>query len=178
VKWGFAQARRAICLGVMAMMLCSACGYSTANKSSRLPTTMHTLAIPSFINQTTTYRIETLLTEAVVHEFNTRTKYRVISDATDADAVLTGTVVSAQTSPLTYDSTTGRASSALVTVTMKVRLTDKKNRVLYENLNYLYREQYQISPEVSSFFQEERPALDRLSVDFARQLVSNVLEAY
>ena len=61
---------------------------------------------------------------------------------------------------------------------MKVRLTDKNNRVLYENQNYLYREQYQISPEVTSFFQEEGPALDRLSRDFARQLVSNVLEAY
>jgi hypothetical protein len=59
-----------------------------------------------------------------------------------------------------------------------VRLTDKKNRVLFENLNYLYREQYQISPEVSSFFQEEGPALERISRDFARQLVSNVLEAY
>jgi len=178
VKLGFMQARRAVVFGVLAMMLCSACGYSTANKTSRLPTTVHTLAIPAFINQTPTYRIETLLTGAVVREFNTRTNYRVISDATEADAILTGTVLSTQTSPLTYDSASGRASSALVTVTMKVRLTDKNNRVLFENLNYLYREQYQISPEVSSFFQEEGPALERISRDFARQLVSNVLEAY
>jgi outer membrane lipopolysaccharide assembly protein LptE/RlpB len=178
VRFGFVQARRAVAFGVLATMLCGACGYSTANKSSRLPTDLHTLAVPVFTNQTQTYRVEALLTGAVVREFNTRTNYRVVSNATDADAVLVGTVISTQTSPLTYDSASGRASSALVTVTMKVRLTDKNNRVLYENQNYLYREQYQISPEVTSFFQEEGPALDRLSRDFARQLVSNVLEAY
>jgi outer membrane lipopolysaccharide assembly protein LptE/RlpB len=163
----------------MAMISFGACGYSTSNKSaSRLPTTLHTLAVPAFTNQTQTYRIETMLTGAVVREFNTRTNYRVTSDANDADAILKGVVISAQTSPLTYDSASGRASSALVTVTMKVQLIDRNNRVLYENQNYLYREQYQISPEVTSFFQEENPALDRLSRDFARQLVSNVLEAY
>jgi outer membrane lipopolysaccharide assembly protein LptE/RlpB len=178
VRFGLGRARRALVLGAMAVMLSSGCGYSTANKSSRLPTNLHTIAVPAFINQTPTYRIEALLTGAVVREFNTRTNYRVITDAKDADATLTGVVLSVQTSPLTYDSASGRASSALVTVTMKVMLTDRSNRVLFENQNYLYREQYQISPEITSFFQEESPALDRLSRDFARQLVSNVLEAY
>jgi outer membrane lipopolysaccharide assembly protein LptE/RlpB len=179
VELGFAKGRRAIVCAGIAVLLSGGCGYSTANnKSSRLPTTLHVLAVPAFTNQTQTYRIEAMLTGAVVREFNTRTNYRVVSNATDADAVLKGVVISAQTSPLTYDSASGRASSALVTVTMKVTLTDRNNRVLFENQNYLYREQYQISPEVSSFFQEENPALDRLSRDFARQLVSNVLEAY
>ncbi len=173
-----AKARLAVVFAVLAATLSAGCGYSTANKSTRLPTNLHTIAVPAFINQTPTYRIEAVLTNAVVREFNTRTNYRVITDATDADATLSGTVLSVQTSPLTYDSASGRASSALVTVTMKVRLTDRQNRVLFENQNYLYREQYQISPEITSFFQEESPALDRLSRDFARQLVSNVLEAY
>ena len=51
-------------------------------------------------------------------------------------------------------------------------------KVLWQNQNYTFREQYQISREVSSFFEESDPALERLSLDFARTLVSNVLEAY
>jgi hypothetical protein len=50
--------------------------------------------------------------------------------------------------------------------------------VLFENPNYSFREQYQISSEITSFFEEESPAVDRLSQDFARTLVSNVLEAF
>ncbi len=154
------------------------CGYHTAGKGSQIPTEVRTIAIPAFVNQTQTYRIETTLTEAVVREFNTRTKYRIVSNPADADAVLSGTVLSTQLAPLTYDSNTGRASSGLVTVTMKVNLKTKDGRVLYDNANYLFREQYQVSGQVSSFFEEESPAMDRLSRDFARTLVSNVLEMY
>ena len=172
------RVRPLVLVAVVALLFASSCGYHTAGKASQLPTTVHTLAVPAFVNQTQTYRIENVLTSAVVREFNTRTKYRVVSDPKEADAILRGVVVSAVTAPLTYDTTTGRASSALVTVTMKVTLLDKNSRVLYENQNYLFREQYQISREISSFFEEESPAIDRMSRDFARQLVSNVLEAY
>ena len=156
----------------------SGCGYHAAGKAVRIPPYVKTLAVPAFVNQTQTYRIEAILTEAVVREFNTRTRYRIVSDPKDADAVLRGWVTGTQLAPLTYDSNTGRASSALVTVNMRVVLTDRNGKILYENSNYTYREQYQVSRELSSFFEEQGPAMQRLSTDFARTLVSNVLEMY
>jgi hypothetical protein len=135
------------------------------------------LAIPSFLNQTHTYHLETGLTGAVIREFNTRTRYRVIQSG-DADATLQGTVVSAQVAPVAYDSVTGRASTGLVTIVIKVTLTARDGRVLYSNPNYTFRDQYQISNEVASFFEEQGPALDRLQRDFSRTLVSNILEAF
>jgi outer membrane lipopolysaccharide assembly protein LptE/RlpB len=165
-------------MALVAAALLTACGYHTAGKAALIPPDVRTIAIPSFVNQTQTYRIETILTEAVVREFNTRTKYRIVSDPADADAVLRGAVLSTQLAPVTYDSNTGRASSALVTVTMKVTLFGKDGRVLYQNSDFTFREQYQVSRELSSFFEEEEPAVDRLTRDFARTLVSNVLEMY
>ena len=41
-----------------------------------------------------------------------------------------------------------------------------------------FREQYQVSQELSSFFEEDSPAFQRLSHEFARTLVSNILEAF
>jgi len=92
--------------------------------------------------------------------------------------VLHGTVISTYTTPLTYDSKTGRAASVLVIVGMKITLSDKQGRVLYQNPAYTFREQYQVSQELSSFFEEDSPAFQRLSREFARTLVSNVLEAF
>ena len=109
----------------------------------------------------------------------TRTHYHIVNQANDAaDATLHGTVTSTYTSPLTYDSQTGRAASVLVVVGMKVSLTDKQGKILYENPSYLFREQYQVSRELSSFFEEDSPALQRLSNEFARTLVSNILEGF
>jgi Lipopolysaccharide-assembly len=115
----------------------------------------------------------------VVREFIGRTHYQIANDAgRSADAVLKGTVISAQAAPLTYDAQTGRISSAVVTVSMKVSLADHAGHILFENPNYTFRQQYQVSREVTSFFEEETPALQRMSQDFARTLVGDILEAF
>ncbi len=172
--------RKALLFCVLALALvATSCGYKTSGKAVRLPSDLHTISIPAFVNQTQTYRIEQVLTGAVVREFAARTNYRVLNQVSpDADATLKGTVVSAELAPVTYDSRTGRASSGLVTVSMRVSLVDRKGKVLWENQNYQFREQYQISREISSFFEEDTAAVDRLSRDFARTLVSNILEAW
>lgn len=132
-----------------------------------------------FVNQTHAYRLEQILTGAVVRELRTRTKYEILPQAaSDADATLRGTVTNIGTSPVTYDAQTGRASSILVTVNMKVDLVDRQGALLYSNPSYIFRDQYQISRDVASFFEEDTPALERMARDFARTVVSNVLEAY
>src|SRR2546429_8989744 len=80
--------------------------------------------------------------------------------------------------PATYDSQTGRAASVLVAVTVKVSLTDRHGKVLYDNPSYAFRDQYQVSRELSSFFEEGSPAWERLCREFARSLVSNLLEGF
>ncbi|HUS19116.1 MAG TPA: LPS assembly lipoprotein LptE [Terriglobales bacterium] len=171
--------RPLLVLIALTAMLFTSCGYHTAGKAVRIPVSVQTISVPIFVNQTQTYRIEQTMTAAVVREFLSRTKYRVLNEENStADATLHGTIVTTQLAPLTYDSQTGRASSALVTVNLKIVLTDKNGKVLYDNPNYVFREQYQVSREVSSFFEEESPAVERLSRDMARTLVADILENY
>jgi outer membrane lipopolysaccharide assembly protein LptE/RlpB len=155
------------------------CGYHTAGHAVQIPENVKTIAVPAFKNETTTYRIEQMLTASVVREFTTRTHYRILNDSNDdADATLTGTVLSTSASPLAYDTATGRAASVLVVVSVKVSLTDRHGNVLYQNPAYLFREQYELSQDLNSFFEEDSPAFRRLSQDFARTLVSNILEGF
>jgi outer membrane lipopolysaccharide assembly protein LptE/RlpB len=173
---GLRQLWRIAVIGLL--LLLASCGYHTVGASSHLPPDVKILAVPSFKNQTHTYHVETGLTNAVIREFNTRTRYRVVQSEAQADAILQGTVVSAEVAPVAYDSVTGRASTGLVTIIIRVTLTARDGRVLYSNPNYVFRDQYQISNELASFFEEQGPALDRLSRDFSRTLVSNILEAF
>jgi outer membrane lipopolysaccharide assembly protein LptE/RlpB len=155
------------------------CGYHTAGHAVQLPENVKTISIPPFKNETPTYRIEQMLTSSIVREFTTRTHYRILNDPSEeADATLRGTVLSTAASPLTYDTATGQAASILVVVSLKVTLTDRNGKVLYQNPAYLFREQYEVSQDLSSFFEEDSPAFRRLSQDFARTLVSNILEGF
>jgi outer membrane lipopolysaccharide assembly protein LptE/RlpB len=162
-----------------ALLLASSCGYHTAGHSVQLPDSVKTIAVPSFKNETNTYHIEQMLTASVVREFTTRTHYHLLNDASDAaDATLRATVLSTSASPLTYNTSTGQAASVLIVVSMRVALTDRQGKVLYQNPSYLFREQYEVSQDLNSFFEEDSPAFRRLSQDFARTLVSNILEGF
>jgi outer membrane lipopolysaccharide assembly protein LptE/RlpB len=165
---------------IVFVLFVAGCGYRTGgNAAAEIPRNVHTIAIPGFVSRSPTFRVEQQLTDAVVREFNARTQYHVVHQSSaDADAVLKGTVLSATSNPLAYDSQTGRAASALVTVNIQVTLTDRGGKVLFQNPNYVFRDQYELSRDLNSFFQEDSPAMDRLSRDFARTLVANILEAY
>jgi glucose-6-phosphate 1-dehydrogenase len=155
------------------------CGYHTSGHAVRLPDNIHTIYVPMFDNATQSFRVEQTMTAAVVQELRSRTSYRIVTtnDGT-ADATLKGLVNYTANTPLTYDSVTGRISSSLVTVGMKVSLVSKSGKTLWDNPNYTYREQYQVSRDVSSFFDESNPAFLRIAHEFAKSLVSNILEAY
>jgi outer membrane lipopolysaccharide assembly protein LptE/RlpB len=170
---------RGVALAVLLTAFGLGCGYHTAGHAVTIPDNVRTIAIPAFVNQTQTFKIEQTLTAAVVREFVARTHYHVINQMNDdADAALHGTVVSTYTTPLTYDSQTGRAASVLVVISMKVSLLDKQGKILYQNPAYLFREQYEVPRDLNSFFQEDSPAFQRLSRDFAQTLVSNILEGF
>jgi outer membrane lipopolysaccharide assembly protein LptE/RlpB len=170
---------RHMTLALLLSVFSAGCGYRTAGHAVTLPDNVRTIAIPAFVNQTQTFKIEQMLTAAVVREFVTRTHYHVINQVNDdADAMLHGTVLATYTTPLTYDSRTGRAASVLIVISMKVSLLDKQGKVLYQNPSYLFREQYEVPRDVNSFFEEDTPAFQRLSRDFAETLVSNILEGF
>ena len=80
--------------------------------------------------------------------------------------------------PLTYDSTSGETSSYLVTITVKVVLTARDGRVLYQNDALSYREQYQSTQDLTGFMREDPAAVNRLARGFAHAIVDDMLESF
>ncbi len=161
------------------LLSATSCGYHTSAHGVRLPADMHTIYVPAFGNLTHTYRIEEVLTAAVVRELRSRTNYRIVTtNDGSADATLNGTVLSANIAALTYNSQTGGIDSSMVFVGIKVSLVTRRGKVLWDNPNLLYREVYQVASSGQTFFNEESPALDRMAASFSQTLVSDMLEAY
>ena len=155
------------------------CGYHTLGSATHIPANVHTIAVPVFATHAQAYHTEMALTQAVVRELNTRTRYRILTaDSPSADALLSGTVLTQTSVPLTYDSTTGETSSYLITMTVKVVLTAHDGRVLYQNDALSYREQYQSTQDLTGFIREDPAAVDRLARDFAQALVGDMLESF
>jgi hypothetical protein len=156
-----------------------ACGYHVAGRGDRLPPDIKTLAVPIFTNETPRFRIEQRVSAAITRELIERSRFRVTPDPARADAVLRGTIKEVRTGVVAFDLSTGRATTLQIQVLAHVDLVDQHTKkVLFSNHNYVFREQYQISQTASALFEEQYPALDRLSRDLARTLVTEILENF
>src|ERR1700676_5122578 len=129
-----------LCLCVVAALLLSACGYHVSGTASQMLPGLKVIAVPAIKNDTQRYRIEQRMTEAVVHEFIARTKYRIVSSEDSADAVLHGEITSFEAIPVVFDTTafvdtsirivpaitvpTPRATTTPTSVHMKVLLEE------------------------------------------------------
>ena len=172
---------------LLASAVLSGCGYHVAGRSDALPKTIHVIAVPAIENRTTSYRIEQRLTAATIHEFLVRTNYKAVSAPESGDAVLRGKVLTLEAVPLIFVSTPAtattpaitRATTMLVTMKCEVTLTEATTqKVLYHSDNFVFRNEYEISSDVKSFFEEQDPALDRMAQDFAKRLVAAVTENF
>ena len=165
----------------------SGCGYRVAGRAEALPKTIRVIAVPAIENKTSSYRIEQRLTAATIHEILVHTNYKAVSMPESGDAVLRGKVLTLEAVPLLFVSTpaaaatpaTTRATTMLVTIKCDVTLTETSTeKVLYHSDNFVFRNEYEISSDVKSFFEEQDPALDRMAQDFAKRLVAALTENF
>jgi hypothetical protein len=164
---------------LLSAVVLSSCGYRVGGQADLLPEHVRTIAIPAFGNVTTRYKLTERLPGALTREFITRTRYRIVADPNDADAVLAGSVVNYMSAPTIFDQATGRAAGIQVSVFLNLTLTDRKTgNVLYQRNNFEARQRYEVSIEQREYFDESDVALDRLSREVARLVVSTVLEAF
>jgi hypothetical protein len=154
----------------------TSCGYHVAGTTDVLPKNVKTIAVPAFGNITTRYKISDLLAAAITREFISRTRYQVVSDPGQADAVLSGSVVNFISYPTIFDSKTGRAAGVQAIVMMQLSLRDRAtNAVLFDRPHMEFRQNYEISVDPQAYFDESEVGMDRLSRDVARSVVSAVL---
>jgi hypothetical protein len=179
-------ARLSSTLGALCALcaLCAACGYALAGHGSSLPSYIKTIGIPAFANSTTVFNVETVLTNKVRREFIGRGKFKILPQAADVDAVLTGTITAISVVPISFATGTTLASRYTITMSANIELRDtKSNEVLWQNPSLVFRQEYEATSganaaDPAAFFGHETNALDRLCDEFARAIVSAILEAF
>ena len=182
-----------VCMALI--VLAGGCGYHIAGHGpDALPKSIHVIAVPIMENKTNTFKIEQRLTDATIHEFLAKTRYKIVSDPNGGDAVLTGKVLSLEILPLLFQTptattTTEQATAMMVTMKCEVTLTERDtDKVLYHMDNFVFRNEYQLATagqtsnesrgNIEEIFQENEPAFDRMAQDFASRLVAAVTENY
>jgi outer membrane lipopolysaccharide assembly protein LptE/RlpB len=167
---------RRLAAGLLLALVCaSGCGYRLANRNLGAGEG-RTIAVPTFTNKTTTYRIEQRVTEAVRQELIRRTRFRVVPD-TGGDIILSGEVLNYAAVPVIFNQQ-GRGSAYTMLVDLQVRLTDTKTgKIIFQNDRWTFREIFELSQSSAEFMPEDTAALDRLARRFASSLVASMMHS-
>jgi len=184
--WLFSrEPSRAFAAAVVAAALASSsCGYALAGSGSFLPASIRIIGIPLFTNTTSYPDIAEILTAQVRTEFIGRGRYRIVPESAGVDALLTGQVTSIVITPVAFTQEQQQASRYLITVRANIELLDvQKDVVLWSDRSLAFREEYDSTSDVdttdpSAFFGQEAGAVQRVSAEFARAIVSSILEAF
>jgi outer membrane lipopolysaccharide assembly protein LptE/RlpB len=163
---------------LLAVLSLSGCGYHVAGTTNLLPKEIHTIAVTPWNNASNQYKLSGFTTEAVSRELLSRTRYNVIADPGKADAVLSGSIVNIFSNATVSDPATGRGTGAQIIVQVQVRLVAKDGKILYDRPNLEFRERYEISTDPRQYLDESQAALQRLSRDIARTVISGILENF
>jgi Lipopolysaccharide-assembly len=173
-----------VVLLLLAGVASSDCGYALAGRGSFLPADIDIVGIPLLENNSTFFQVEQVLTEKIRTEFIGRGKYRVIPDATGADAVLSGQITGISVEPVGFTDQQ-LASRYLFRLSMRVEFIDQRtSMVLWSNDALTFREEYDLTSrgntalEGASFLDQERGSFDRIASDVARTVVTAILEAF
>ncbi len=163
------------------VLICSACGYRVRSSVGRMPSGIQSLGIPTFRNLTSQYKIEQLISSAVLKEFSLRTRIPVSSSNSGVDSLLLGEIRSVSSIPVTFGTETIGSqtfgSAFMVTVQISVKLIRQKDStIIWQNQDFTFRDRYVLNANVRDFFSEENPALERLARDFAASLASTLLD--
>lgn len=172
-----------VLLLVLSVFAGSGCGYSLAGRGSFLPASIRTIGVPTFENHTNIFNLETQVTEKVRSEFIGRGRYQIVPEDTNVDAVLTGIVSAVEVQAASFTDQQ-LASAFIVTLRASVTLRDlSADAVLWENPRLVFRQEYQAQTgtnvfDAAAIFGQDAPAYERITTDFARSVVSAILEAF
>jgi len=174
---------KALRVSTFGLMLFFVSGFAECYKpvtKNQMPDRIKTVAVPAFQleSQALRYKIGSRFTDAVMRELVHRGRgLRVQGDREGADAVIEGVIRGFNFGGVLLDDK-GRARIFEVTITAAVTVRDQtENRVLYDNQNFQFRGEYEFASDPRSFFNEEDPAILRMSRSFAESIVSTLINA-
>jgi hypothetical protein len=155
------------------------CGYALTSKGSNLPAHVKTIGVPPFNNQTTRPELGERITENIIAALVARGRYKVTSETRGVDAVLSGTVLSWTSKSVVLSEESDEPEQVTVTLEASVVFDDRVlQRVTWREDRYRFSSDYDVIGDPDAYFDTELGAVEEVAEDFARAVVSAILQGF
>ncbi|MBK5254809.1 MAG: LptE family protein [Vicinamibacteria bacterium] len=166
---------------ILALLVLVGCGYGLVGRGGGIDPSIKKIGVPLFKDSTGRTSLDRKITEKVTEELLKRGKIDVLPTIEGVDAIVDGEILSYLVQPVGFSgggvSTT--ASRYSITLTARVKYYKPgEAQPIWENNAFVFRDEYDLGSDPSTFFDREDQGVDRLAQAFARGLVAAMLEAF
>jgi outer membrane lipopolysaccharide assembly protein LptE/RlpB len=167
--------KKAFALLLLAFLLEGCAGYHLGPATPGYLKNVHSIAIPTFSNSTLTPRIEVLVTNTVIKQFQQDGTFRIVN-ADAADATLKAEIVGVSRSPARSVRGNVLATTEFnFTLTVKYTLLGRDQKTLGSPGGVSGSTSFFVGTDVAT---DERQALPLAAEELARHLVSQLSEGW
>lgn len=167
--------RNSLAAAVVAVLLSGCAGYHLGSVKPYSMREIHSIAVPTFKNNTLVPRAEVLITDTVIKEIQRDGTYRIASGDEDADATLKGEVFRVGRTPARSVRGNVLATTEFnLTLIVRYKLIDKQNNQLAGG-DAGGTTSFFVSSDVST---DERQALPLAAESLAKNLTSQLSEGW
>jgi hypothetical protein len=158
------------------------CGYGLVGHGVTVDPSIRTIGVPQFKDATGKPGLSQRVTQKVVEELLKRGRFKVVSQATEVDAVVEGELTGYNVVPVGFgDIGGGTTGSKRYGISLSARVVYTKTgqkEPLWSSDAFSERDDYDVGDDPQAFLDREEQAQERLIAAFARKLVSEMLEAF
>ncbi|MCX5848826.1 MAG: LPS assembly lipoprotein LptE [Deltaproteobacteria bacterium] len=155
-----------------------ACGYSFAPQGEHVDNRIQKVYVQSFENKTAQAGIENYVRTAFINQFIQNSRFKVIQNAEDADAIVKGKVVNLNISPLSYR---GNALAAEERAAILLELTFQENesgKIIWSSKNITGTVDYTLSDDINLLPAARKNAFVKLANDTAEKAFNLMMSGF
>lgn len=158
------------------------CGYALEGRGITTDPSVKRIGVPLFRDQTGRVDLDARVTEQVIGELLKRGRFTVVKEPTGVDAVVIGEILAFDVVPINFTASGDVTEATRYAITLTAKVTYRKvgqTEPIWENSRFSFRDEYDLDDSNSqNFFDQEELSVERLAEQFARSLVSTMLEAF
>jgi hypothetical protein len=164
-----------ICL-FFAMIL--SCGYGLAPKGDYIDKRIQNIYVESFDNKTSQASVENYVRTAFIDQILLNSRFKTVASVEAADAIIKGSVININTSPLSYNANTLVAEER-TTVIVEINFREKESgKTIWSSKNVTGTVDYKMENNINLFPAARKNALIKLSNDMAEKAFNMMMAGF
>jgi hypothetical protein len=162
----------------LSFFLLFGCGYTFAPQGKYIDNRIQRVYVKSFDNKTAQAEIESYFRTAFINQFIQKSRFKIVNSEESADAIVKGTILSLNTSSLSYLKNDLAAEERAAVVLEVTFLENESGKIIWSSKNMTGTVDYTLKDDINLLSSTRKDAFIKLANDMAEKAFNLMMSGF